>query len=185
MVRHKQTGKPTGMVILGYPEASILDEKDYAALTLLDAVMSGYRYPGGWLHSELRGEGLVYWVHAEQLTGPAPGYFTIMAQTQPDTVDEVVARIEKNVARARAGQISEDEVETARKMVIALHAQENTTVGEQALLAAVYDLYGLGYNYDESFDHRMRAVTRDDVIRVARTYLNEHVLVTASPAKEQ
>ena len=181
IVRHKQTCKPTGMVLLGYHGASLLDKEDYAAMVLLDAITSGYSYPGGWLHNELRGEGLVYFVHAFQMTGPAPGYFAILAQTDPEKIDEVVGRFEQNVARAKAGEIPEDEFRTAQEMVIALHAQENTTIGEQAQQAALDELYGLGYDYDRTFDARIGAVTLDDVVRVARKYLNHHVLVTTSP----
>ncbi|NQT36050.1 MAG: insulinase family protein [Planctomycetes bacterium] len=179
--RHKQVGKPTGMVLLGYAGTSVLDKEDYAALTLLDAIMSGYSYPGGWLHNELRGAGLVYYVHAFQMTGPAPGFFAIMAQTQPDKVEEVVARIRKNVARAQAGEITADEFQAAVQMVTNLHAQENTTIGEMAQMAAVDELLGLGYDYDRSFDARIEAVSLEDVVRVAKKYLNNHVLVTASP----
>jgi len=182
VVRHKQIGKPTGMVMLGYAGTSILDEKDYAAMTVLDAITSGYSYPGGWLHEELRGEGLVYFVHAIQITGPAPGYFAVVAQTRPDKVDEVVGRIEKNLDRAKAGQITQEEFDRAVDMVISLHAQENTTIGAQAMQAAVDALYGLGYNYDKSFDQRLRAVTLDDVVRVAKKHLGNHIVVTASPA---
>jgi zinc protease len=181
VVRHQQINKPTGMVMIGYPDASIFDKEDYAALTVLDAIMSGYSYPGGWLHNELRGEGLVYYVHASQLTGPAPGYFTFIAQTRPDKVAEVVERIKKNVVRAKEGKISPEEFRTAIEMITSLHAQENTTIGEQAQQAAVDDLYGLGYDYDKSFDARIEAVKLDDVVRVAKKYLDKCVEVTASP----
>jgi len=181
IVRHKQTGKPTGMVLMGYGGTSILNEKDYAALTLLDAIMSGYSFPGGWLHNELRGEGLVYFVHALQMSGPAPGFFVVFSQTRPDKIDEVVERIRRNVARAKEGKISEEEFRTAVQMVKALHAQQNTTIAAQARQAALDDLYGLGYNYDKGFDARIEAVTLDDVIRAARKYLNNYVLVTTSP----
>jgi zinc protease len=181
VTRHKQTGKPTGMVMMGYPGPSLLDEEDHAAMVLLDAIMSGYGYPGGWLHNELRGEGLVYFVHAFSITGPAPGYFAILAQTHPEAVDEVVGRLERSVARAKAGEITEDEFRTAQQMVIALHAQENTTIGEKAQQSALDELYGLGYDHDESFDARIEAVSLDDVVRVARKYLNNYVLVTTSP----
>jgi zinc protease len=183
-VEHKQIGKPTGMVMLGYTGPSILEQKDYAAMTLLDAITSGYTYPGGWLHKELRGEGLVYFVHAMQITGPAPGYFAAIAQTRPDAVGEVVERIEKNMARAKRGDISREEFERAVEMVTSLHAQENTTIAQQAAVAATDELYGLGYDYDKSFDERMRAVTLEDVVRAANKYLGEHVVVTASPAAQ-
>lgn len=181
IVRHKQTAKDTGMVLVGYPGTSILDREDHAALTVLDAIMSGYSYPGGWLHNELRGAGLVYYVHAFQISGPAPGYFAILAQTQPGQIDEVLSRISANVERAVAGQVSEDEFRKAQQMIIALHAQENTTIEQQALQAALDELYGLGYDYDRSFDERIESVTLDDVVRVARKYFHDRIVVTTSP----
>ena len=180
-VLHKQIAKPTGMVMLGYPAPSIFDKEDHAALTLLDAISSGYSYPGGWLHTELRGEGLVYFVHAFQITGPVPGYFAVLAQTQPEKIDEVVQRILKNIDRAKEGKISEDEFRTAVEMVTSLHAQENTTIEAQAKLAAIYELYGLGYDYDKTFDARIEAVKLDDVVRAAQKYLGNYILTTLSP----
>lgn len=184
VVRHKQTGKQTGMVLLGYPGTSLRDGRDYAALVVLDAIMSGYSYPGGWLHNELRGAGLVYFVHAFQLTGPAPGYFAVLAQTQPEAIGEVVGRIRQDVARAKAGKISGEEFRTAVQMVTSLHAQENTTVAEQARQAALDELFGLGYDYDKTFDARIEAVTLEDVVRVAGKCFNHHVLVTSSPQQQ-
>ncbi len=178
---HKRIGKPTGTVVLGYPGPSVRDEEDFAAITVLEAVMAGYRYPGGWLHNELRGAGLVYYVFGFPLTGPAPGFFVFQSQTNPNKVSEVVDRIFKNVKRAVEGKITEEEFQRAKQMVIALHAQENTTIGQQAEQAAIYELYGLGYDYDKNFDARIEAVTLDDVVRVARKYFTNYVLVTASP----
>jgi len=184
VVRHKQTGKPTGMVVVGYQGTSVIDKEDYAAMVLLDAIMSGYSYPGGWLHNELRGEGLVYFVHAMLITGPAPGYFGILAQTQPEKIQEVIARIQRNVEKATSGEISEEEFRTAQQMVIALHAQQNTTISAQAQQAALDELYGLGYDYDKGFDARIEAVTLQDVIGVAKKYFGNYVLVTTSPNPE-
>lgn len=180
--RHKQTGKQTGMVLFGYEGTSIRDAKETAALTLLDAIMSGYSYPGGWLHNALRGEGLVYFVHAMPVSGPAPGFFAILAQTQPDKIPTVVQRVEQFVEQAKRGEISEEEFRTAQQMVIALHAQENTTIAAQAQQAALDELYGLGYDHDKKFAERISAVTRDDVVRIARKCLGNRVLVTSSPA---
>ncbi len=181
LVHHKQTAKDTGMVLVGYPGVGILDREDHAALSVLDAIMSGYRYPGGWLHNELRGAGLVYFVHAFQLTGPAPGYFTIFAQTQPDQIDDVLARIDANVERAVEGRMSEDEFQTAQERIIALHAQENTAIADQAMQAALDELYGLGYDYDRTFEARIQAVTLDDVARVARRVFGDRIVATTSP----
>ncbi len=184
VLRHKQIGKQTAMVLVGYPAPGILQKEDYAAMTLLGAVMAGYHYPGGWLHNELRGEGLVYFVHASQMTGPAPGFFEIIAQTRPDKLDEVLGRIENNVVRAKEGKISEDEFRTAKQRVIALHAQENTTVASQAQQALLDELYGLGYDFNKTFDARMEAVQLKDLAAVARKYFGNRVQVTSSPERK-
>ena len=184
-VRHKTIGKETALVSLGYPTASIFEKQEFAAMTLLNAIMAGYNYPGGWLHNELRGEGLVYAVQASQMTGPVPGYFDIVAQTSPDKLDEVVTRIERNVERAKEGKIGEDEFRTAVEMVIALHAQECTTIAEQAQQATLDELYGLGYDYHKTFDSRIKAVKLEEVVGVAKKFFGNHVLVTSSPEKKE
>jgi zinc protease len=180
---HKQTGKDTGMILLGYPCESIFQKQDHAAMTVLTAVMSGYAYPGGWLHNELREAGLVYFVQAIPMTGPVPGYFTILSQTQPEKVGEVVAHIRRDVERARQGKITPEEFTTAVRQIIAMHAQENTTIAAQARQAALDELYGLGYDYDKTFDQRIKAVSLEDVVAVARKYLDQSLLTTSAPGK--
>jgi zinc protease len=181
IVRHFKVDKPTAVLLLGYPGPSIFDQADYAAMTVLEAILAGYSYPSGWLHNELRGEGLVYFVQAVQMTGPAPGYFVIFSQTQPAKLAEVVQRIQKNIQKAKDGKIDPAEFRVALQMITSLHAEENTTIASQALTAAVDELFGLGYDYDKHFDQRIEAVKLDDVIRVARKYLNNSLLVTTSP----
>ena len=53
----------------------------------------------------------------------------------------------------------------------------------QARLAALDELYGLGYDYDKTFEERIEAVTPDDVTAVARKYLDKSLLTTSSPQK--
>ena len=86
------------MVLFGYPTASIFEKEDYAAMTLLGAVMAGYHYPGGWLHNELRGEGLVYAVHALQDDRARAG---LLRDSRPDPARQ--ARRGRRPHRAQRG----------------------------------------------------------------------------------
>ena len=70
----------------------------------------------------------------------------------------MVARIERNVNRARSGRLTDEEFRTARRMVIALHDQENTTMAEQAQQAGLDELWGLGFDYYQGFNRRIEAV---------------------------
>jgi zinc protease len=179
----KTTGKDTAMVMMAYPCEGIYEKEDHAAMTVLRAILNGYSTPGGWLHNELRGEGLIYYVFTREMTGPVPGFFVVASQTYPEKLDEVVQRIHRNLDKAKKGDISDAEFHTAIEQIVALHAQENVTITEQARTAAIDEILGLGYDYDKKFDDQIRAVTKDDVIRAANKYLTKSVLVTTSPKK--
>ena len=179
----KATGKDTAMVMMAYPCEGIYDKEDHAAMTVLRAILNGYSTPGGWLHNELRGAGLVYYVFTREMTGPVPGFFVVTSQTYPEKLDEVVERIRRNLDKAKKGDISDSEFRTAIEQIVALHAQENVTISDQARTAAIDELLGLGYDYDTKFDAEIRAVTKADVVRAADKYLTKSVLVTTSPKK--
>ena len=53
----------------------------------------------------------------------------------------------------------------------ALHAQENTTIAEQAQQAGLDELWGLGFDYHKGFDTRIEAVKLADVVQAARRVL--------------
>jgi len=180
---NKATGKDTAMLMLAYPCEGIYDKEDHAAMTVLRAILNGYSTPGGWLHNELRGEGLVYYVSSHEMIGPVPGFFVVSSQTRPEKLDEVVQRIRRNLERAKQGDIPDDEFRTAIDQIVALHAQENVTIADQARTAAIDEILGLGYDYDTKFDAQIRAITKEDVVRVAQKYLTKSILVTTAPKK--
>ena len=53
--------------------------------------------------------------------------------------------------RAKQGKITDGGVPHRDAADLALHAQENTTIAEQARQAALDELYGLGYDYRQGF----------------------------------
>lgn len=180
-VIHKVTGKDTGMVLITFAVPSIRDEKEVMAVRLLNAIVGGYGYPGGWLHKELRGEGLVYAVHCVTRTGMAPGYIHFIAQTYPAKVEEVVERLFNNIQKAASGQFTEEELDIAKQKLIAIHAQRDTTISEQAAQQALNLLHGFGVDYEKSYDARVEEVTMEDVKAVAAKYLTRPYLqVTTS-----
>ena len=181
VVLSKKTEQKTGIVIIGFEGPSAFQKEDNAAISVLNAVMTGYGYPGGWIFPELRGEGLVYSVFGTNMSGPCPGFFIFMAQTRPDAVDEVIKRLRRNIDKAKNGQITQEEIDKAKKMMIAFHAQDNTTAGSQASQAGIDEILGFGYDYDKSFSARINAVSLDQVRAVAKKYFQNSVQVTVSP----
>jgi predicted Zn-dependent peptidase len=45
------------------------------------------------------------------------------------------------------------------------------------------EIYGLGYDFDKTFDTRINAVTLEEVCSAARKYFNHRIQVTLSPVR--
>jgi zinc protease len=155
--------------------------EDRYPLHLLDAIVSGIGFPGGWLHTELRGKQLVYVVHATNWLGLEPGYFGIIAATQPEKVEEVIRIILQNMEKAKAGDFSDEDLGRAKDLALIAERLERQTNEQLARDAALNELYGLGYDFSEHDQARLEKVTRDDIQRVAHAYLSHPTIVITTP----
>jgi zinc protease len=180
----KPSEKGAAVVYVAYPGMDIYSVRDRFAMDVLDTVMSGYQMPGGWLHEELRGKGLVYEVHAFSLEGLRPGYFAAMAVCQPEKAAEVAGIIEAAMDRARRESFAEAQLAPAIATVVTAMELGRETVEAAALEAAVDEAMGLGFAFPREEIERVRQVRPEDVIRVAREYLKTPVVcvVTSDPA---
>jgi len=181
----KHTQKQVAALYVGFPGTTMANLEDRYPLYLLDAIVSGIGFPGGWLHTELRGKQLVYVVHAMNWLGLEPGYFGIIAATQPEKVDEVVGIILQNMEKARAGDFSDEEVARAKDLALIAERLERQTNDQLSRDAALNELYGLGYDFSEHDKARLGKVTRADIQRVARTYLHHPTIVITTPNRQQ
>ncbi len=177
----KRTRKQVAAIQIGFAGARIYNVKDRYALHILDAVMSGIGFPGGWLHTELRGQQLVYVVHAFNWLGLEPGYFAIMAATQPQQAQRVVHLILKNVDKAKAGDISDTELARAKQLAVISIQLDEQTNEQRARDAALDELYGLGMNFRAQEAEQLASVTKADVQRVANAYPNHPTIVITTP----
>ena len=181
----KTTGKQVATVMVAFPGTVLTETEDRMALKVLDTIISGYRMPSGWLHEELRGNQLVYVVHAYEFTGLAPGYFGAFAACEPGKVTEVIEALERNLAKAARGEFTEEELARAKGVVIAAEIIDRQTNGDLASTAALDELYGLGYDHWESLAERIDAVTMAEVKRVAEKYLTRpHLVCVTTPKPE-
>ncbi len=183
-VHVQATEKPGAVVFVAYPGFDLHNVDARIPMKVLDTLVSGYRMPGGWLHEELRGRGLVYVVHAYAMAGLRPGYFAAYAMCQAEKVPEVVSVIEEKMARARTEQWTADQLAPARATIITAEALGRETIAGWAFEAALNECLCLGYAFARREIDLVRAVTPDDVHRVAERYLGRPVIaiLTSDPA---
>ena len=170
------------MVLISYPTVRITDAPTQDVLEVFEAILTGGRGVGGRLFNELRGERLVYHVMGRNLAGPAPGFYFFLAQTLPEMREEVSRRIQANVLPIALRGVPAAEFELVKQKLIAAHAMQNTTPASQAFQAAVFELYGLGFDHDRDYDQRINAVRIEDVQQVVQRDFQNPTIVTSAPS---
>ena len=100
------------------------------------------------------------------------GPFTAAAAVETAVTDSAVVEFLREMRRIRDERVSDAEIERAINYIAYGLARRFETTNDIASNIADAELYGLGDDYFDRYVARVRAVTADDVHRVARTYLD-------------
>jgi zinc protease len=172
-------------MILGHRGVS-RSNPDYYALMVMNYILGG----GGFtsrLVDEIRVKrGLAYAVDSFFDAARYPGSFQIALQTKNSTAREAIALSLQQMERIRKEMVSEKELEGAKKYLIGSFPMRFDTQAKMANFLTQVEYYGLGLDYPEKYPSLIRAVTREDVLRVAQTYLQPEsiILVIVGGLKE-
>jgi zinc protease len=168
-------------VFVGYQGISYKDVKKSSTLDVIDAMTSGRGFPGGWLHTSLRGAQLVYVVHAFNVSGLDPGYFGIYAGCSPPNVEKVEKLIFREMDRLAKGEFSDKELKEAQHLCIMNEILNHQTPGQYAFRETIDTVYKLGHDFYKGYEKRINKVTRDDIINTAKELFKHHVMVVNLP----
>lgn len=178
----KEGDKYSASFIIGYPGISLYN-KDKYVFDVIDAAISGIGYPSGWLQDRLRGgdANLVYLVHGFPQFGVDAGYFGIISQTTLKNYHEVVNIITGSITELKEQGLSDEELTMAKNTCITMNDMSRETIAAQAYNDALYEVLGLGFEYDFKYPENINAVTAGDVLRVANEYFTKSLTVTVFP----
>lgn len=162
------------------------DNPDYYALTVMN-----YLLGGGGLSSRLMEEirnrrGLAYSVASFLDPGKFPGSFQIVLQTKNSSAREAISHSLAQMERMRKEPVSAKELEDAKRYLIGSFPMRLDTQAKLAGFLGQVEYYGLGLAYPEKYPKLIRAISREDILRVARSYLHpeKRILVIVANQKE-
>jgi zinc protease len=159
-------------------------DKDYPALEVMADIL------GGGFHSRLFREvrsklGYAYDVGAGWGANyDHPGIFEIEGSTKSPTTIQTIQAIEKEVSRIRSEEVTEEEVKSARDTVLNGFIFAFDTPAKTLNRLVRYRYYGYPDDFLFQYQKAIGKVTREDVLRVAKQYLDPSkfvIVITGNP----
>lgn len=164
-----QKEKAQTHIILGF-QAPTLKDPDYYPFEVLNTIFAGQ---GGRLFLELRDKkSLAYTVTSFFTSGLEPGFFGVYIGCAPEKQEEAIQGMKEQLALILEKGITQEELKRAQNYLVGnfeIGLQQNSS---QAAKIAFDELYGLGWDEYKHYPERIYSVTRNDVMRVAREYIN-------------
>jgi zinc protease len=168
--------KAQGVIMVGYRGVDIFSPDRYA-LELIDEASSDL---GSRFFVRIREQmGLAYYVGASQMQGLVPGLFLFYLGTDPQKIENVKTAFLEEINKLAAEGLTTEELARAKKKMLGQQQIANQSNDSFGYMAALDELYGLGFAYYKAIERDVEAITLDDVKRAAAKYFQEQPYVLA------
>ncbi len=167
-------------LVLGFRGLQV-DDPDRFGLEVITQLLAGQ---SGRLFLELRDrQGLAYTVTAINVEGVHPGTFSLYMGTAPEKLDRARRGMLEQLERLLNEPPGEAELDGARRHLIGNFVIDEQRAATRAAHLSLDALYGLGADADRRYADAVRAVTPEDVLRIARRVidLDAYTLATIHP----
>ena len=179
-------GKVQTDVVLGCLSIARTDP-DYYAAQVANNILGQFGMMGRLGENVRERQGLAYYSYSVLDADIGVGPWVAFAGVNPQNVDQAVDSILHEFERMGQQPVSNEELsDSIANMTGTLPLRLETNDGVASILLDM-EWLGLGLDYLQTYQERIRAITREDVQRVAAAYLrvDSYVLATAGPAHDE
>ncbi len=100
-----------------------------------------------------------------------PGVFAVYIATAPEKKERAIKEIEKELKEISTNPVTDAELNRAKNSIIGGYEIGLQSVSNLSGSLTNFELYVQGYNFGKEFTRRIEAVTKEDILRVAKKYL--------------
>ncbi len=153
---------------VGYPRRS----PDHYALSVLNYILGGGGFTSRLVQSIREERGWAYDVHSRFSPGLEAGPFAVTLQTKNETAGDAVREVFAQLRRIRKDGVTAEELSDAQAFLTGSFPLRYDTNAAVAALLTQMELHGLGMDFPQRYPDLIRSLTREEIGRVARQYLD-------------
>ena len=160
-----------GRVSMGHL-GTMRDNPDYYALNIMDDILGGGGFTSRIMSRVRSDEGLAYSAGSNYGFGVYyDGVFQASFQSKSPTVAQATAIVLEEIEKIRTQKVTQEELETSINSAVEVFPRYFATAGAIAGTFANDEYTKRKPDFWDTYRDRIRAVTADDVLRVAKKYL--------------
>lgn len=148
------------------------ENPDYYAVSVMNYILGGGGFSSRLMQSIRDTMGLAYDVHSFFAAYKESGTFRAGVQTKSESASVAIDEIRKQVELIRREPVSDEELSEAKAYLTGSFPRRLDTNRKIADFRASVEFYKLGDDYVKKYDDYINAVTKEEVLRVARKYLD-------------
>lgn len=160
-------------------------DPDFFAFQVMNYILGGGGFSSRLMDNIRENRGLVYNVHSSFEPGLEPGPFDVSLETKNASGGEAVTEVLKELDRIRRDLVTEKELADAKSYLIGSLPMKMDSNAKRAALLGYVELFGLGLDYPWRYPEILNKITRDDILNVARKYLDPEKYLLVVVGKQQ
>jgi len=158
-------------IVLGHGGIS-RNNPDFYAVTVMNYILGAGGFSSRLMDSIRDKQGLAYGIMSHFDARLMPGSFWINLQTRSETTNQAISGVLAELKAIRDTPVSEQELAEAKSFLVGSFPLRLDSTAKLAQVLAQVEFYGLGFEYFSQYPKWIERVTKEDVQRVARQYLD-------------
>ena len=171
-------------IIMGHNGVS-RGNPDYYAIQVMNYILGGGGFSSRVMDSIRNERGLAYSVYCYFSAEKSHGSFQFIMQTKNETAQEAIRLANEEIQRIRGQPVTEQEMNDAKDYLIGSFPLRFDTNRKVASFLTQVEFFQLGLDYPERYGDLIGKVSRADVQRVAKQYLQPEKLITVIVGNQQ
>ena len=145
---------------------------DFYSVTVMNYILGAGGFSSRLMDSIRDKQGLAYGIMSHFDARLMPGSFWVNLQTKTETTNQAIAGVLTEIKSIRDQPVSDQELAEAKSFLVGSFPLRFDSTAKLAQVLAQVEFYGLGFEYFTQYPKWIDRVTKEDVQRVAKQYLD-------------